>query len=657
MRCALRRCTWILLAALLACGGPGAPPLTLEEIPAPDLTGVDDSVRQELEDGRARIGELIDRDAPAAELAAAVGDLGRLDHAYGFQEAAAVCFEKAAELAPEEFRWPYYRGYLLQERGDLDAAAAAFGRALELRPGDAPALYRLAEVELDRGRPEAASGLYRRALESDPGFSAAHHGLGRAALALDDHAAAVEHLERALAAQPEATLIHHSLGLAYRGAGDLEQARLHLARQGDGAVRLSDPLIAELETRETDTSSHLARGLEAAKRGDRATARRELEAAIAADPDDLDARHNLAVALTRGGQIGAAVEQYEEILARDPGNAKAHYNLGSLRGQQGDLERATEHFRAAVEAAPDFKQALFNLGAALARAGRWREAVAEYDRVIALDAEFSSVRYFRAVALVEGGEIERGLAELRELARQQPADPQPRLGLASIHERRGETAAALEVLAAGLEAAPAPAGARLHLEMARLLLAAGRREEATGHLASARELDPDLVEAAVLEARLLMRSGEPGRAAAEMRALVAARPDAVAARVAEADALALAGDFAAARRRLEEGHQQFPQNGNLAHALARLLAACPDPSLRDGERALTLARGLFAARRSPEHAETLALALAEAGRFAEAAELQSALVEEARKAGVAAPERFERNLERYRRGEPGRLSG
>ena len=70
---------------------------------------------------------------------------------------------------------------------------------------------------------------------------------------------------------------------------------------------------------------------------------------------------------------------------------------------------------------------------------------------------------------------------------------------------------------------------------------------------------------------------------------------------------------------LESAHRQFPARVRTATTLSRMLAASPDRSLRDGERALTLATRVYEAERAPVHGESVALALAELGRCMEAA--------------------------------------
>ena len=117
------------------------------------------------------------------------------------------------------------------------------------------------------------------------------------------------------------------------------------------------------------------------------------------------------------------------------------------------------------------------------------------------------------------------------------------------------------------------------------------------------------------------------------------------------------GGLSSARRAL--GRRGGPSAGatadHLDTLLARLLAASPDPSVRDGTEALAIAERLLADRPSLEHAETVAMALAETGDFDGAAAMQQTGA--GRGQGGAAARRPRASRERlaaYRNGEPAR---
>jgi tetratricopeptide (TPR) repeat protein len=87
-------------------------------------------------------------------------------------------------------------------------------------------------------------------------------------------------------------------------------------------------------------------------------------------------------------------------------------------------------------------------------------------------------------------------------------------------------------------------------------------------------------------------------------------------------ALRLAGRYAEALRVLERAHELAPQHLGTKTNLARLLATCPEDALRDGPRALRLARsvGEQTQYRSAQALDLLACAQAAAGQYAEARE-------------------------------------
>jgi hypothetical protein len=107
--------------------------------------------------------------------------------------------------------------------------------------------------------------------------------------------------------------------------------------------------------------------------------------------------------------------------------------------------------------------------------------------------------------------------------------------------------------------------------------------------------------------------------------------------------------------KLQEGLEALPQDGQLAHTLARLLASAPEDSVRDGQLAVRLATAVYSIKKIYETAETLAMAHAEAGDFDQAVEIQTGLVARAKTEGDATRlEALELRLVSYQRREPWR---
>jgi tetratricopeptide (TPR) repeat protein len=493
---------------------PVADPLELLPVPTPDLSALEPAVGRQLAEMQQVLERELQRDPPSVPgLAEAYGELGRHYQVYGMIEVAAACYENARRLAPADFRWPYYLAYVQQQRGRLEDAAAAYVNALALETS-APALYHLAEIFQEQGRPHEARVLLGRILDGGARVPAADALLGQIALSEKRFREAVAHLQEALKQVPRAGRLHYSLGLAYRGLGELDEAQKELSAAGSIGVRITDPLIDQLEELKTGERVHLLRGQQAYRAGDLQAAIEAFRKAVEARPESLAAHVNLGSALGTSGDAEGAVAEFAEALRLDPDSFAAHFNLGVLLLGESDSE-AIEHLTKAAELAPDDGEVQLVLARALRDAGRLEE----------------SLRYFAAAA------------------RLTPGDDRPWLG--------------------------------------------------------------------------------------------------------GADALFRLGRYGEALQRLEEAHRSMPQGGRIAAALARQLAASPEPDLRDGSRALDLAQRVYDASPTASHAETMALAMAELGRCEEAARWQRKALAEGQKAAVsdrAGP--LQKALAAYEQGTP-----
>lgn len=214
------------------------------------------------------------------------------------------------------------------------------------------------------------------------------------------------------------------------------------------------------------------------------------------------------------------------------------------------------------------------------------------------------------------GDLVRAESELREALRSSPGSRRAANGLAAVlldQRRFAEAAAVLEPAAAAGADDP---GLYFNLGLARVGMDDWRGAETA--LRRATELAPNLVEAQMLLASSCEHTGDPAGAIAAYDRVLDLDPD-----------------------RLEA-----------ANNLAWLLATTPDPDLRDGERAVTLARRTVKRLRVPASLDTLAAALAETGRFDEAvATLEEAIDDERRPHGPP-PDALEARLALYRAGLP-----
>ncbi len=654
----------LLLAALaLGCGPAESPPpdaaapeaaapetAALEPIPRPDLANLPAEVRDQLAAERAALDALLARDdVPAAELGDRLGRLGQLYHAYDLA-AAEPCYRNAARRAPDDPRWPYLLAVLAAARGEPVAAAGRLERVLELEPDNPAAALRLAEARLAEARHDEARSLFAPLLEIPEATAAAHYGLGRAASAAGDYRAAIEHLEKVLELQPGAVNVHYVLAAAYNRTGDREAAQRHIDLGGTSEVTFPDPWVREVEDLASGLGSLLEDAL-AAMQGERyEEAVEHYRAALEIEPESAGALRGLGLALRKAGDLVGATAAYRRMLGHHPEHALARLELATVLLEREEFDEAVEVFESAIELDPDFKEAHLNLGVALSRAGRWREAASRFREVLRIDERYPLARYYLATALVEQGETNEAIAVLRQEVGSNPNLILPRQRLGELLAKSGDREGAREQHRAVLGLDPPPQEAAVaHFQLG---LLAPSSEEAISRYREALLLLPELWQARFNIGNVLQQDGRPLEAAAEYAKLVAAQPDHVLARVREAEALALAGRSGEARQRLEAALEALPESVDVAHAMARLLAAAPDVGVRNGAAALRLAEQVFAVRPTLEHGETVAMALAELERFAEAAERQRRLLEAAERQGLEdAVPRLRRNLARYERGE------
>jgi tetratricopeptide (TPR) repeat protein len=248
--------------------------------------------------------------------------------------------------------------------------------------------------------------------------------------------------------------------------------------------------------------------------------------------------------------------------------------------------------------------------------GNYPAATAAFQRAVDRDPDDLEARLNLGSALLKSERTDEAIAQYEEVLRQDPANPTANFDLGVTMAQQGDEAGAIAYYRKALEADPLYRGPRFNL------------------------------------ANSLRRSGDCEQARTHYRSLIEANPGDGSARLGEAVCLVEERQYAAARQRFKEALQALPKSRSLANAGARLLAAAPDDSVRDGEQALGIASQLMQLEQRPEHTETLAMALAETGRFEEAIEHQTKLLEgaESAKRERVIP-RLRANLERYQRGE------
>jgi len=407
---------------------------TLTAVPEVDISGAERVAQESITATRERLTELLDAaNTEAADLAIGYGRLAALYQLANIDRAAALCWENARTLQPDEFRWSYYAGYLALTQGQTDTALSRLQRAQALKPDYAPLNLRLGELWLDTDQLDKAQAALQSAA-AEPGLrAAALFYLGQVDLLKRDYQAAVDHMTEVLKIDPQASGVHYPLAQAYRHLGEERLAREHLARFKVKRPDADDPLLAELNNVLQTSRKDFSRGMKAIVERDYQTAIEQFEKGLEVDPENLAARVSYARALYLDGRSDAVEKQLNSVLARDQQQVLATFLLAVLDEARGRTQQATALYRRVLALDPKHEGAHFYLGNLLFQDGAYREAAQQYQAALAANQDIPPARLLELVARHRAGETDAEIAaELEKRIKAWPDQPELKYALARL---------------------------------------------------------------------------------------------------------------------------------------------------------------------------------------------------------------------------------
>jgi TPR repeat protein len=134
----------------------------------------------------------------------------------------------------------------------------------------------------------------------------------------------------------------------------------------------------------------------------------ELRALLRQHPDAVRARLVLATALMAKQDWSSARPELEEVLRRQPDLGQALYSLGLVRYALGDLSGAIEAYRQVLARSPDDPDARYNLALVLKLTHRDAEATPEF--LAAARAGHARAQFFAGTAYARGLGVETDMA-------------------------------------------------------------------------------------------------------------------------------------------------------------------------------------------------------------------------------------------------------
>lgn len=394
--------------------------------------------------------------------AAASGRLGMVLHTYQALDLAEVCYRRARLLDPKSFAWAYYLTVVEQIHGEIQQAIADARAATKLDSASRPARMRLAEALLASRNFKESRNLYGKLVAEEPDLAMYHYGLGKALAAIGSHTDAIAQFQRACELSPAFSAARYALAMEYRQAGDLDQATRQLAiyQRNPSGSPPEDSMMVQITAlnqggliRAEAAQQYLAQG-----RPDEAA--KQLETAVANDPNDETAQSNLVAVYWELKQWDKA-EQHYRIAARLNPATNAHYPFGLVMLDQKRYPEAAEAFRRALALNPRDSGANTQLGRVLEAQGDLKGAVRQYEIALESDPNSHATNYLLGEALLRMGQGQQAIEHLLKTI--QPPDektPGYMRELAAAYRKLGneERAAYFSRMAGGVNQPP-PGGA------------------------------------------------------------------------------------------------------------------------------------------------------------------------------------------------------
>jgi tetratricopeptide (TPR) repeat protein len=237
-------------------------------------------------------------------------------------------------------------------------------------------------------------------------------------------------------------------------------------------------------------------------------------------PNHARAYNNLGLEYQQSGQRQLALENYYAAIKLDPDYYDPHYNIGLLL-KKTDPDQAIKHFQICLKAtswiAP---RSHCHLAMLAQEKGRLEEARRHAELVVSQYPDNLTYRNVLASVLIAQDDLAGALKICEGTLRIQPNNPEALDGKATVFDRLGRRAEAVQYCRQALEAYPNSAG--LHYKLAKML--PPDDPEALQHLQLAIYYHPRFAEAYVALGDLLAHAGNLPEAISQYQQALQIRP-------------------------------------------------------------------------------------------------------------------------------------
>ena len=347
----------------------------------------------------------------------------------------------------------------------------------------------------------------------------------------------------------------------------------------------------------------------------------EFDAAISLNPQLVNAWLDRGIVFHRRRDFDRAMADYTQAIALNEECVDAYRNRALIFAQSGRMPQAIADMDQAIRWAPDDVRWPIRRGHFFNVIGNRAAALEDFERALQIEFENPDARYRRAAVLAEQGEDLRAMAELSALIAERPQSAGLFLARGMFHMDESAYKDAIEDYAEAIRLAPKFAGPYALRAAAELSL--GSTEAALAFAEMALQLDRQVSMAHQMRGVVFNIRGEYGEALAAFGRAITFDIAYVAPVIWRARTLGHAGQYQQAHEELQAAVRTYSGVYDTHMTLAWFLATCPEPSFRDGERALVAAnKAVELSREESRTLDVLAAAYAELGAFPQAIETE-----------------------------------
>ncbi len=357
--------------------------------------------------------------------------------------------------------------------------------------------------------------------------------------------------------------------------------------------------------------------------GDRVRALNDLDQAIRLKPDDIQSYADRAAELFTQKAYDLAIADCEQVLKLDPGRAPMYGLRGRCHAERGDTENALRDYATAMEGDPE-NAARYLLWRAQLHLDCEDYTLAEADVSAALELEPNNpeAQYTRGMIRQQTGDTDGAIGDYTASLLLNPEHPFAFLGRALCHLHNHDFTAVIEDCDRAIQ------------------------------------FMPGLVKAYELRGTARKSEGDLDGALADFNEAIRLAPQAVMPYNYRAGVHYARKQYGTAVRDHMEALKRDPRHAGTFNQLAWVWSTCPDPDVRNGERARECATRACELTEWSEAGflDTLAAAYAECGEFEEATKWQEKALDLIE--GDAEKETdFLSRLELYQQRKPARVAG